>query len=98
MRTLQTGTQSRFTALAALARCVIDAPVGPKGAPCVFAQLTHKQGQPFLVAKTCDQSHDAELALVDTDPQRQKAALDYFVERLKTIGMQVVSDESQLRH
>jgi hypothetical protein len=96
MRTLQTGNDSRFKALAALARSVCGAPMGPNGAPCVFPELTHKRGRAVLVARTAHKSHDAQLVLADKDPLLLKACLEYFVERLKSIGMMVVTDESQL--
>lgn len=97
MRTLVAQAQaSRFTSIAELARCVIDAPAGPDGTPCVYVRLEHIKGQPALVAKTCDEKQTTLLLLPDTDPQRLQAALAYLMERLTAIGLVVVSDEGQL--
>lgn len=96
MRTLQTGNSSRFTALAALARCVIDAPAGAQGVPCVCPRVVHKDGKTLLVAKTGNNKLDTQLVLADKDPQRVTACFEYFKERLRAIGMRVVADESQL--
>ena len=97
MRTLVAQAQaSRFTPIAELARSVIDAPAGPDGVPCVYVRLEHIEGQPALVAKTCDEKQTALLLLPDRDPQLLDAALSYLIERLTAIGLMVVADESEL--
>jgi hypothetical protein len=98
MRTIVSASQeSRFTSIAKLARSVINAPAGPQGAPCVYAQLEKVNGQAALVAKTCDESQDTLLVLSETDPQRLEAALSYLIERLAAIGLLVVNDETELQ-
>ena len=97
MRTLVSAPhQSRFAAIDQLARSVIDAPAGPEGAPCVHARLEHVNGQHALVARTCDDSQATRLLLSETDPQQVHAALAYLMQRLQAIGLQVVSDETEL--
>jgi hypothetical protein len=87
---------SPFNSIAELARSVIDAPTGPEGIPRVHARLELIDGQPVLVAKTCDASQTTLLMLHETDPQRMAAALAYLTERLAAIGLDVVDDEAQL--
>lgn len=88
--------QSRFAAIAVLARSVIDAPLGPQGVPCVYAQVERIEGQMALVTKTRNESQDTRLVLADKDPQLVQASLSYLTERLKAIGMMVVGTEDQL--
>ncbi|MBL0420620.1 hypothetical protein JI739_09720 [Ramlibacter sp. AW1] len=97
MRTLVSAyPESVYTSVAKLARSVIDAPAGPEGVPCVYAEIEHVDGRAALVARTCDESQTTLLLLPETDPQRLQAALDYLTERLTAIGLTVVKDEREL--
>lgn len=82
-------SRSRFSALENLARTCVQAPLGPKGAPLVYIELSRHQGAAALVTQTSDPVDDTCLVLRDTEQGLLEQDLKYVVSRLESAGMHV---------